>query len=61
MEELVGLTEAAEILHLSRQRVHQLMQTHDDFPKPVGRLKAAFIWRRRDIEEWGRDTGRITN
>ena len=59
MIELVGLTEVAEMLGLSRQRVHRITQTHEDFPEPLGRLRAGLIWRKSDIERWGKKTGRL--
>lgn len=58
--ELVGLTEIAELLGISRQRVHKLSQEASGFPEPFARLSAGLIWLRADIEEWARDTGRIS-
>jgi len=44
----VGVGEAAELLGVSKQRVHQL--THaPGFPKPVMRLKATPIWLRDEV------------
>ena len=56
--ELVGTAEIAEMLGLSRQRVHQLT-SKPDFPQPLAVLAAGVIWRREDVEEWGRRTGRL--
>lgn len=54
----MGLTEIAEYLGVSRQRVHQL--THSPgFPEPVARLSAGHIWTREDVEAWARDSGRV--
>jgi prophage regulatory protein len=56
--DLVGLTEIAEMLGVSAQRVDQLAR-RDDFPEPVAVLAAGRIWRRGDIERWARGTGRL--
>lgn len=56
-DELVGAAEVADLLGVSRQRVHQL-SGQPSFPKPVAVLAAGSIWRRIDIERWMRDTGR---
>ena len=42
---------------ISRQRVHELA-ARPDFPQPVARLSAGMIWRRADVEDWMRRTGR---
>ena len=58
--DLVGLTEIAEILGISRQRVGQLAEG-DDFPEPISVLAAGRVWKRTDIEAWARRTGRLTH
>jgi predicted DNA-binding transcriptional regulator AlpA len=58
-DQLVGLTEIASRLGVSRQRVHQLSQ-QEGFPDPVARLAAGLIWEWADIELWARQTGRLT-
>jgi predicted DNA-binding transcriptional regulator AlpA len=50
--ELVGLTEAAAILGVSRQRVHQLAQKNS-FPSPVARLSSGSIWRETEVRNYG--------
>jgi hypothetical protein len=61
-EDLVGAVEAAEILNISRTRVHQLAEKNPDFPKPRHELTAGKLWARQDIEEfdrrWERRKGR---
>jgi prophage regulatory protein len=57
--DLVGVTEVKEMLRVSRQRVHQLVRDHEDFPEPVAELASGKIWLRRDIEQWARRAGRI--
>jgi len=58
--DLVGLTEIAEMLDLSRQRVDQLVRDVDiTFPEPVAIISAGRIWRRSDVERWARRVGRL--
>ena len=49
----VGVGEAAEILGVSKQRVHQLAG-EESFPKPILRLKATPVWQRWDVEQFAR-------
>lgn len=55
---LVGTKEVAELLGVTRQRVNRIVQTHQEFPSPVGILAGGRIWNRSDIVEWARRTGR---
>ncbi|MDA8296879.1 MAG: DNA-binding protein [Actinomycetota bacterium] len=56
--DLVGLTEIAAMLGVSRARAHQLAES-DGFPVPVSEIAAGRIWRREDVERWARETGRL--
>jgi hypothetical protein len=53
--ELVGVSEIAEILAVSRQRAHQLTK-RDDFPEPIAKLAGGPVWARpyldRFVEQW---------
>jgi predicted DNA-binding transcriptional regulator AlpA len=51
-EQLVGVAEAARVLGVSRQRVHQIVQTNPGFPKPIAELSVGRIWRLGDIKAW---------
>lgn len=51
-EQLVGVAEISELLGVSRQRVHQIVEEHDDFPRPVAELAAGRIWQLDDVREW---------
>jgi prophage regulatory protein len=53
----VGVTEIGDLLGVSRQRADQLTRT-ERFPEPVAALSAGRIWRRVDVEDWARATGR---
>ncbi len=55
---LVGLTEIAQLLRVSRQRAHQL-STAAAFPPPVVELASGKVWHREDVERWARRTGRL--
>lgn len=52
--DLVGVAEIAEMLGVTRQRVHAITKTHADFPPPVAKLSAGRIWLRQDVERWNR-------
>ena len=45
---MVGVGEAAEILGVSKQRVHQLTRAAG-FPQPVMRLRATPVWLRSEV------------
>ncbi len=59
--ELVGVAEVAELLGVSKTRVHELSDKAA-FPEPVARLAAGPVWSRpavaRFIESWNRRPGR---
>jgi predicted DNA-binding transcriptional regulator AlpA len=57
MDHLVGLTEIAAMLGVSRQRVHQLAAT-EAFPTPEAEVSAGRLWKREAIEKWAKETGR---
>ena len=50
--ELVGVAEIADLLGVSRQRVHAIIRAYDDFPDPVAELSAGRIWLRSDVDDW---------
>lgn len=62
---LVGAAEAAEVLGVSRQRVHQLHRGHKGFPRPAVQVKMGPLWTRASIEAfdqfWERRPGRPRN
>ncbi len=54
--DLAGVHEVAEILGgISRQRVHQILLEHEDFPRPIAVLKAGKIWSRASVEAWAEE------
>jgi predicted DNA-binding transcriptional regulator AlpA len=55
---LVGVAEIARMLGVSRQRVHQIIASEPDFPKPEARLSAGAIWSTKEVESWIRSKGR---
>jgi len=56
--DLVGVAEIAEMLGVSRQRVHQIVKADPTFPEPVADLSAGKIWARADVGEWIEAAGR---
>ncbi|GAB7004442.1 hypothetical protein JCM18899A_19150 [Nocardioides sp. AN3] len=56
---LMGTAEIADLLGVTRQRVHQLTRL-DGFPEPTARLAGGDVWESADIERWARETGRIS-
>lgn len=54
----MGVTEIADMLGVSTQRVSQLTRTAS-FPEPVAKLAAGWIWLIEDVEAWARETGRL--
>jgi len=55
---LVGLTEIAEMLGLTRQRVDQLVRSDDTFPTPQATISAGRVWSRHSVEDWARKEDR---
>ena len=56
---LVGVTEIANMLGISRQRVNYLVQHDPTFPEPEVELTGGRVWATEAIERWARETGRI--
>lgn len=57
MKTLAGISEIAEMLGVSKQRVTQLAAS-EGFPRPLERLAAGPVWRRSAVEKWAEKTGR---
>lgn len=55
---LVSGPEAATILGVNRQRLHQLATGHRDFPEPLYRLGVGSLWLRQSIETFARNWDR---
>ena len=49
---LVGLSEIAAMLGVSRQRASQIVRDYDDFPAPVAELASGRIWETAAVEAW---------
>jgi predicted DNA-binding transcriptional regulator AlpA len=52
VDHLVGISEIAQMLGVSRQRAVQLVGGYDDFPAPNATLAARRIWERNQVEAW---------
>jgi predicted DNA-binding transcriptional regulator AlpA len=48
---LVGASEIAAMLGVSRQRAHVIARK-PGFPEPVARLTMGLVWQRKDVERW---------
>jgi predicted DNA-binding transcriptional regulator AlpA len=53
--DVVGVTEVARLLGLSKGRVSQLRSA--GVMPPAADLASGPVWRRKHIEEWARDRG----
>lgn len=53
MHHLVGTTEVAKMLGVTRQRVLQLAK-EEGFPEPTVILKGGYVWHTEDIEAWAK-------
>jgi predicted DNA-binding transcriptional regulator AlpA len=49
---LLGASDVAKLLGVSRQRVYELLDTHEDFPRPVASLARGAVWDRGQVEAW---------
>jgi hypothetical protein len=62
LPELVSAPEAAEILSVSPQRLHELAATHAAFPEPAYELRSGRLWLRAAVDafaqRWDRKPGR---
>jgi predicted DNA-binding transcriptional regulator AlpA len=60
VDRLVGAAEIAKKLGYSNpEYVHDLRRRYDDFPEPLKRLAAGFVWDWADVEAWAKATGRL--
>ncbi|MGI8577764.1 MAG: helix-turn-helix transcriptional regulator [Nocardioidaceae bacterium] len=57
LPQLVSSPDVAEMLGVSRQRIHQLAST-DGFPDPLYRLRTGPVWDAREIEHFARNWDR---
>jgi predicted DNA-binding transcriptional regulator AlpA len=49
---LVSVPEIAEMLGVSQQRAHQIINAYGDFPPPEADLAIGRVWLRSAIETW---------
>lgn len=48
VEDILGTSEVAEVLGVSKQRIHSLRQTID-FPEPMLQLASTPLWDRQEV------------
>lgn len=53
-DELASLAEIMEVLKVSK-RTAQKYARRADFPEPLDRLASGRVWRRDEVEAWGRE------
>lgn len=53
-DELAGFTEVMATLAVSKRTARKYVD-RADFPAPVDRLATGRVWRRADVERWGRE------
>jgi predicted DNA-binding transcriptional regulator AlpA len=53
-DELAGTAEVAEMFGVSKQTAVKYGQ-RADFPEPLDRLASGPVWRRDEVEAWGRE------
>ena len=51
-EHLVGVTEIARMLAVSRQRADQITREYLDFPPPEATLSSGRVWRTEAVRKW---------
>jgi predicted DNA-binding transcriptional regulator AlpA len=56
-DQLAQLSEVANILGISRSLAARTVN-RPDFPQPIDTLSSGRVWRRRDVEAWGRKNPR---
>jgi hypothetical protein len=54
---LVGASEAAALLGVSKQRFVTRLSQRPNFPKPIAHLRMGRIWHKRHILAWGLSEG----
>jgi hypothetical protein len=60
VHELVGAVEIAERLGVAGpKRVHDWRYRNTDFPAPVTKVGAVYVWRWPEVEAWAKRTGRL--
>jgi predicted DNA-binding transcriptional regulator AlpA len=59
-DELLGATDVARLLGVSRQRVYQLRAATPGFPQPATHLSRGALWSRADVEAWSRRRAEAT-
>jgi hypothetical protein len=58
--DLVGISEIADMLGVTRQRADKLSRVDSTFPDPVADLRGGRIWLRVDVVAWIKESGRAT-
>ncbi len=55
--DLMGLTEIAQLLEMTRAGAHKLVKRETTFPAPVSVLaNRTRVWEREPVEKWARES-----
>lgn len=57
--EIVGTAEIAEMFGVTKQVVTNWRVRYKDFPKPLATLSMGSIFSKKDVQGWGKATGKI--
>jgi predicted DNA-binding transcriptional regulator AlpA len=58
-QDLIGPSEIAAMLGVTRQYVDRLSREDPTFPQPEARPSSGRIWSRAKVEKWAGATGRL--
>jgi predicted DNA-binding transcriptional regulator AlpA len=53
-DELLGVTEIAQLFEVANNTAWRWSK-RQSFPEPAARLSAGPVWRRADVEAWGKE------
>lgn len=52
VDQVVGISEIAQLLGVTPQRAGQIARDHADFPAPVAALAAGRVWDAEGVKAW---------
>jgi hypothetical protein len=59
MHHLMGASDIAKLLDVTRQGVSHIVKTNDTFPPPTAVISGVRIWEREAVEAWARRERRV--
>jgi hypothetical protein len=58
LDRLVTATDIGKVIGVGTDRLRQIAYEDDTFPRPIGRIGQARVWRWCDMEAWAKRAGR---